>query len=44
MAILDDLKELLEIDLEEQIYDKQLLLYANGGIAYLKIMQYQSHA
>lgn len=36
MAILDDLKELLEIDLEEKIYDRQLLLYANGGIAYLK--------
>lgn len=34
-AILDELKELLEVDVSETIFDTQLLLYANGGIGYL---------
>ena len=36
MSVLDDLKNLLEVDVEETIFDAQLLLYANSGIAYLK--------
>ena len=36
MSVLDDLKNLLEVDIEETIFDAQLLLYANSGIAYLK--------
>lgn len=35
MSVLDDLKNLLEVDVEETIFDAQLLLYANSGIAYL---------
>ena len=35
-TILGDVKELLEVDLSEKIYDNQLLLYLNSGIAYLK--------
>lgn len=35
MSVLDDLKNLLEVDVEETIFDAQLLLYANAGIAYL---------
>ena len=36
MSVLDDLKNLLEVDVEETIFDAQLLLYANSGIAYLR--------
>ena len=36
MSVLDYLKNLLEVDVEETIFDAQLLLYANSGIAYLK--------
>ena len=36
MSVLDDLKNLLEVDVEETIFDAQLILYANSGIAYLK--------
>lgn len=36
MSVLDDLKNLLEVDVEETIFDAQLLLYVNSGIAYLK--------
>ena len=36
MSVLDDLKNLLEVDVEETIFDAQLLLYTNSGIAYLK--------
>ena len=36
MSVLEDLKNLLEVDIEETIFDAQLLLYANSGIAYLK--------
>ena len=36
MSVLDDLKNLLEVDIEETIFDAQLLLYANSGIAYLR--------
>ncbi|HFU4203818.1 TPA: hypothetical protein ACGO8F_001416 [Streptococcus suis] len=35
MTILEDVKELLEVDLGEDIYDKQLLLYVNAGLRYL---------
>jgi len=35
MSILSELKELVEIDLDEEIYDKQLLLYCNMGLRYL---------
>lgn len=35
MSVLDDLKNLLEVDVEETIFDAQLLLYANSGLAYL---------
>lgn len=35
MSVLEQLKELLEVDVQEDIFDTQLLLYANGGIAYL---------
>jgi hypothetical protein len=34
-TVLEDLKQLLEVDLDEEIYDNQLLLYANGGLKYL---------
>lgn len=34
-TVLEDLKQLLEVDLDEEIYDNQLLLYANGGLRYL---------
>lgn len=36
MPVLKDLKEMVEVDVEETIFDKQLLLHANSGIAYLK--------
>ena len=36
MSVLEDLKNLLEVDIEETIFDAQLLLYANSGIAYLR--------
>ena len=35
-TILNVIKELLEVDIEESIFDNQLLIYLNGGIAYLK--------
>ena len=35
MKILGELKTLLEVDIEETIFDSQLLLYVNSGIGYL---------
>ncbi len=35
MKILEAIKNLVEIDVDEEIYDTQLLLYANSGIQYL---------
>lgn len=35
MKILEAIKNLVEIDVDEEIYDAQLLLYANSGIQYL---------
>jgi hypothetical protein len=35
MNILESLKELLEVDLDEQIFDNQLILYINLGIGFL---------
>lgn len=35
MKILDAIKNLVEVDVEEKIFDDQLLLYANSGIQYL---------
>lgn len=35
-TILEDIKTLVEVDAEEDIYDTQLLLIINGGIAYLR--------
>lgn len=35
-TILGDVKTLVEVDAEEDIYDAQLILIINGGIAYLK--------
>lgn len=35
MVVLKELKTLLEVDVEETIFDSQLLLYANAGIGYL---------
>ncbi|MBL1223730.1 phage head-tail connector protein [Enterococcus sp. BWR-S5] len=35
MKILEEIKNLIEVDVEETIYDSQLLLYANSGIQYL---------
>lgn len=35
MTILECLKNMLEVDIEEEIFDTQLLAYANIGIAYL---------
>lgn len=35
MPILSDLKTLLEVDIDETIFDDQLLLYANAGLRYL---------
>lgn len=34
--VLQDLKTLLEVDIEETIYDDQLLMYANAGLRYLE--------
>jgi hypothetical protein len=36
MSVLASVKTLLEIDIDEPIYDAQLLAYINGGLAYLK--------
>ncbi|MCM0582790.1 hypothetical protein H9L19_06815 [Weissella diestrammenae] len=36
MTVLNDLKELLEMDSDEDIFDSQLLQHANSGINYLK--------
>lgn len=36
MTIFEQIKELLEIDTDEPIFDKQLLLYLNACIGYLK--------
>lgn len=35
MVVLQELKTLLEVDVEETIFDNQLLMYANAGIGYL---------
>ena len=35
MVVLQELKTLLEVDVEETIFDSQLLMYANAGIGYL---------
>lgn len=35
-SILKDIKTLVEVDAEEDIYDAQLILIINGGISYLK--------
>lgn len=34
-TILETTKELLEVDVEEEIFDNQLLLYVNAGMRYL---------
>lgn len=35
-TILGDIKTLVEVDADEDIYDAQLILIINGGIAYLR--------
>ena len=35
MTILNEIKNLVEVDVEETIFDNQLLFYANSGISYL---------
>ena len=37
MTILNEIKNLIEVDIEETIFDNQLLFYANSGISYLII-------
>ncbi|WP_313175281.1 hypothetical protein [Streptococcus parasuis] len=36
MTILNTIKEMVEIDVEEDIFDVQLLRYINSGISYLQ--------
>ena len=36
MTVLEEIKAMLEVELEEEIFDDQLLLYINSGISYLK--------
>lgn len=36
MAILEQIKEMVEVDVEEDIFDVQLLAYINSGISYLR--------
>jgi hypothetical protein len=36
VMILQNIKTLLEIDVDEEIFDSQLLLYINAGLRYLK--------
>ena len=36
MTILNQIKEMVEVDVEEEIFDTQLLSYINSGISYLK--------
>ena len=35
MTILNQIKEMVEVDVEEEIFDTQLLSYINSGISYL---------
>jgi hypothetical protein len=35
MTILNKIKEMVEVDVEEEIFDTQLLSYINSGISYL---------
>ena len=36
MTILETIKEMVEVDIEEDIFDVQLLQYINSGISYLQ--------
>jgi len=36
MTILNQIKEMVEVDVEEELFDTQLLSYINSGISYLK--------
>ena len=36
MTILETIKEMVEVDVEEDIFDVQLLQYINSGISYLQ--------
>lgn len=36
MTILETIKEMVEVDVEEDIFDGQLLRYINSGISYLQ--------
>jgi hypothetical protein len=36
MTILETIKEMVEVDVEEDIFDDQLLRYINSGISYLQ--------
>ena len=36
MTILETIKEMVEVDVEEDIFDVQLLRYINSGISYLQ--------
>lgn len=36
MTILNKIKDMVEADIEETIFDNQLLLYINSGISYLR--------